>query len=103
MISNNDRTACISPESTSDGDVKTVLGTFAMERHMPPSEDEMTLDVDLVPQSNKYYMVFKIDNIGSQCLCVGIQQVGADLEKDSFRYRYGFQLNCRNGDLYRLG
>jgi len=25
------------------------------------------------------------------------------LEKDSFNFRYGFQINCRNGDVYRLG
>ena len=32
-----------------------------------------------------------------------MQQQGADLERDSFDYRYGFQLNCRNGDVSRLG
>lgn len=48
-------------------------------------------------------MVFNIDSIDSKCVCVGIQQQGGDLEKDSFDFRYGFQLNCVNGDICRLG
>ena len=52
---------------------------------------------------SKYFIAFRIDSIASQCLCVGIQKEGGDLEKDSFEYRHGFVLNCRNGDVYRLG
>jgi len=52
---------------------------------------------------SKFYMLFKLNSIDSKCVCVGIQQQGGDLEKDSFDYRYGFQLNCNNGDICRLG
>ena len=52
---------------------------------------------------SKYFVAFRIDKIASQCLCVGIQKEGANLDKDSYEYRHGFVLNCRNGDVYRLG
>ena len=96
ILSNDGRTAQISPDSEEDGNVKTVLGTFAMERHKTEGEEGSA-------KKGKYLVVFQIDNIGSQCLAVGVQQVGGDLEKDSFEHRHGFQINCRNGDVFRLG
>ena len=76
MISNGSRTASIPAGSTTDGNVKTVLGTIPMEK--------------LQDQDNRYFMLFQIDNIVSTCVCIGIQQEGGDLEKDSFSYRYTF-------------
>lgn len=55
------------------------------------------------PSRSKFYVAFRIDCLSSTCLCVGIQQEGADLEKDSFEHKMSFQLNCRNGDLMRIG
>lgn len=54
-------------------------------------------------RNSKYYVLYHVEHIESSCLCVGIQQVGGDLEKDSFNHRYGFQFNCKNGDVFRLG
>ena len=39
---------------------------------------------------SKYITLFSIDKMESSCVCVGIQQVGGDLERDSFNFRYGF-------------
>ena len=79
LIKNEGRTATINPYFATDGNVKTVLGTHAMERPQTLEEG-----------SGKYYMLFQLEAIGSKCVCVGIQQEGGDLEKDSFDYRYGF-------------
>ena len=57
---------------------------------------------DLAPQFSRYISLFTVNNTASTCLCVGIQQEGGDLEKDSFNFRYGFQLNCVNGSVFRL-
>lgn len=55
------------------------------------------------PSRSKFYVAFRIDNLASNCVCVGIQQEGADLEKDSFEFKQSFQLNCKNGDVMRIG
>ena len=79
LIQNDGRTATINPYFQTDGNVKTVLGTYGFER--PQNEED---------GPSKFYMLFHLDKIGSKCVCVGIQQQGGDLEKDSFDYRYGF-------------
>ena len=53
-------------------------------------------------RSSKNYVLFHVKYIESSCLCVGIQQVGGDLEKDSFNYRYGFKFNYKNGDAFNV-
>lgn len=50
----------------------------------------MEMHPDLDPNFSKYITLFSIDNMESSCVCVGIQQEGGDLEKDSFNFRYGF-------------
>ena len=98
VISNEGRTVQIDPEFKEDGFVKTVLGNCSMEKFVPtPSEEEMG-----IKKESKFMIMFSLDKVDSSCVCVGIQQVGADLEKDSFEFRYGFQLNCKNGDICRL-
>ena len=79
LIKNEGRTATINPYFPTDGNVKTVLGTHPMER--PATEED---------GNGKFYMLFQLESIGSKCVCVGIQQQGGDLEKDSFDFRYGF-------------
>ena len=88
----------------SDGNVKTVLGKKAMERYSLKAEAQngLTAGGD-DPSRSKYYVAFRIDNLASTCVCVGIQEEGADLEKDSFEHKMSFQLNCRNGDIMRIG
>ena len=90
-LTNDNRTACLKPDAEKDSFVKTVMGTCPLERREK-----------LDPSASKYYVLLNIDNIDSTCICIGIQQLGGDLEKDSFKFRYGFQLNCSNGDVFRL-
>ena len=61
LIKNEGRTATINPYFATDGNVKTVLGTHAMER--PQNLEE---------GSGKFYMLFQLEAIGSKCVCVGI-------------------------------
>lgn len=87
-----------------DGNVKTILGKKPMERYSMKAESQSSLATGSEdPSRSKYYVAFRIDNISSTCLCVGIQEEGADLEKDSFEFKMSFQLNCKNGDIMRVG
>ena len=96
-IESDDRTAVLTEDQT---DAKTILGSVGMQRFSP---NELPNSGVVQTRSSKYYILFHVKHIESSCLCVGIQQHGADLEKDSFNYRYGFQFNCKNGDVFRLG
>lgn len=98
------RTARIKQDFKSDGNVKTVLGKKVMERYSMKAEAQSSLETGGEdPSRSKFYVAFRIDNLASTCVCVGIQEEGADLEKDSFEYKMSFQLNCRNGDIMRIG
>lgn len=102
IFGSESRTAKIMANAKYDGDVKTILATEPMEKFSNKAEASNSLDSE-DPSKSKFYVAFRIDNIASNCLCVGIQQEGANLEKDSFEFKQSFLLNCKNGDVMRIG
>ena len=60
-LSNYNRTARIKADAQKDNLVKTVMGTYPLERR---EKDD--------PSASKYYVLLNVDEIDSTCICVGI-------------------------------